>query len=165
MADLPEAVPHECPDNLMCTEDEVHELLCSLDPTKANGHDDISTRMLKETALSITPAVTQLFNISIRLGELPDEWKIARVTPIPKSRDHSVPGNYRPISLLSVLSKLLEMHIRNLLIDHLKDHYPLSAHQWGFTQGKSTTGALLDTTDQWHRHTTRLGPRYLLCIL
>ena len=151
VADLPEAVPHECPDNLMCTEDEVYELLCSLDPTKANGHDDISTRMLKETALSITPAVTQLFNISIRLGELPEEWKIARVTPIPKSHDHSVPGNYRPISLLSVLSKLLEMHIRNLLIDHLKNHYPLSAHQWGFTQGKSTTGALLDTTDQWHR--------------
>ena len=43
------------------------------------------------------------------------------------------------------------MHIRNLLIDHLKDHYPLSAHQWGFTQGKSTTGALSDVTDQWHR--------------
>ena len=117
--------------------------------------DDISTRMLKETALSITPAVTQLFNISIRLGELPEEWKIARVTPIPKSHDHSVPGNYRPISLLSVLSKLLEMHIRNLLIDHLMNHYPLSAHQWGFTQGKSTTGALLDTTDQWPDNSTR----------
>ena len=107
--------------------------------------------MLKETALSITPAVTQLFNISVRLGEIPEEWKTARVTPIPKSRDHSTPENYCPISLLSVLSKLLEMHIRNLLIVHLEEYYPLSVHQWGFTQGKSTTGALLDATDQWHR--------------
>ena len=107
--------------------------------------------MLKETVLSITPAVTQLFNISIQLGELPEEWKTARVIPIPKSRDHSTPENYHPILLLSVLSKLLKMHIRNLLIDHLEKYYPLSACQWGFTQGKSTTGALMDATDQWHR--------------
>ena len=65
MADLPNAVPHECPDNFLCTEDVIYELLCSLDLSKANGHDDISARMLKEAALSITPAVTQLFNISI----------------------------------------------------------------------------------------------------
>ena len=148
VADLPKIVPHECPENFLCSADAVYELLCSLDPTKANGHDDISARMLKETALSITPAVTQLFNISVRLGEIPEEWKTARVTPIPKSRDHSTPENYPPISLLSVLSKLLEMHIRNLLIVHLEEYY---VHQWGFTQSKSTTGALLDVTDQWHR--------------
>ena len=107
--------------------------------------------MLKETALSITPVVTQLFNISIQLGEIPEEWRTTRVTPIPKSRDRSTPENYRPISLLSVLSKLLEMHIRNLLIVHLEEYCPLSVHQWGFTRSKSTTGALLDATDQWHR--------------
>ena len=78
----------------MCTKDEVYELLCSLDSNNANGHDDISARMLKEAAMSITPAVTQLFNISIRLGELPEEWKIARVTPIPKSHNKSIPENY-----------------------------------------------------------------------
>ena len=76
VADLPKAVPHECPDKLLCTEDEVYELLCSLDPSKANGHDDISARMLKETALSITPAVTQLFNISIRLGNYRKSGKL-----------------------------------------------------------------------------------------
>ena len=43
VADFPEAVPHECPDKFLCTEDEIYELLCSLDPTKSNGHDDIST--------------------------------------------------------------------------------------------------------------------------
>ena len=107
--------------------------------------------MLKETALSVTPVVTQLFNISLKLCEIPDEWKIARVSPIPKSHK-SDPGNYRPISLLSVLSKLLEEHVRNLLVDHFEEFHSLSAHQWGFfTRGKSTTGALLAATNNWHR--------------
>lgn len=82
-ADLPEAVPHECLGKFMCTEDEVYKLLCSLDPTKPSRHDGISAQMLKATALSITPAMIQLHNISIRPGELPEEWKIVRVMPIP----------------------------------------------------------------------------------
>ena len=82
--------------------------------------------MLKKTALSITPAVTKLFNVSLTSGGLLSEWKTARVTPIPKSGDSSNPSNYRPISLLSILSKLLEKHIVNLLTEHLKSHAPLS---------------------------------------
>ena len=96
-SDLPEAVPHECPDKLKMKS----YTISSLDTTKANGHDDISAPMLKEIAMSITPAVTQLFNISIRLGELPQEWKIAHVMPIPKSHHKSAPENYHPTSLLS----------------------------------------------------------------
>ena len=126
------------------------DLMSNLDITKANGPDDISARMLKETALSITstPIMTHLFNISITLGELPDEWKMARVSHIPKSANHSDPGNYRPISLLSLLSKLLEKHIQHLLATHLEENHPISAQQWGFTRGKSTTGALLDVTER-----------------
>jgi len=86
LSDLQHTSPDSCPTNFLCTEEEVYSLLSTLDTTKANGHDDISARMLKETALSITPAVTELFNISIRLGELPDEWKVSRVSPIPKNQ-------------------------------------------------------------------------------
>ena len=68
--DLPDVALVDCPTEFLCTEDEVYELLFNLDITKANGPDDISTKMLKETALSITPIVTHLFNISITLGEL-----------------------------------------------------------------------------------------------
>ena len=125
------------------------KMKCTLDTTgKSSGDDDISARMLKETALSITPVVTQLFSIS--LGKIPNEWKIARVSSIPKSHKSDL-GNYHPISLLSMLSKLLEKHVRNLLVDHYKEFHPLSAQQWGFTHGKSTTGALLAATDNWHR--------------
>ena len=69
---------------------------------------------------------------------------------IPKSSKSFDPTNYRSISLLSILSKLLEKHMRGLLIHHLQTHCPLSAQQWGFTQGKSTIGALLAATDHWH---------------
>ena len=148
--DLPDVVLGGCPTDILCTEDEIYDLLCTLDTTKANRHDDISAKMLKETAMSFTPAVTKLFNISIRLGKLPDEWKIARVTPIPKVGNHSDPGNYRPISLLPILSKLLEKPMQNLLAKHFEE-YPLAAQQWGFTHGKSTTGALLAATDHWCR--------------
>lgn len=101
-----------CPNELLCTEEEVYNLLSTLDVSKSNGHDDISAQMLKETALSTMSAVTQLFNISIRLGEIPHEWKVARISPIPKSGKSSYPAKYRPISLLLVQSKLLEKHVR-----------------------------------------------------
>jgi len=108
--------------------------------------------MLKETALSMTPAVTKLFNMSINLGVLRDEWKIARVSPVPKpSSARSDSTNYRPISLLSVLSKLLEKHMRDILLDHLTQFSPISAQQWGFCRSKSATCVLLAATDLWHQ--------------
>ena len=61
----------------------------------------------------------------------------------------SDPGNYQPISLLFILSKLLEKYARNLLVKHFEEHCPLSVQQWGFTPGKSTTGALLAATNHW----------------
>ena len=84
-----------------------------------------------------------LFNLSIKNCELPYDWKLAHVTPIPKSNDKSDPLNYRPISLLSILVKLLEKHMYSKILEHLKDISFLSNKQWGFTKGKSTTGALL----------------------
>ena len=70
---------------------------------------------------------------------------MAQVIPIPKSEQLSNPTNYRPISLLSILSKLLERYVQTHLLNHFQDYSPLSAQQWGFSKGKSTTGALLST--------------------
>ena len=97
----------------------------------------------------MTPAVTKLFNnfMSISLGVLPDEWKIARVSPVPKSSTRSDPTNYRPISLLSVLSKLLEKHMRDILLDYLTQFSLISVQQWGFCREKSATCALLAARD------------------
>ena len=107
--------------------------------------------MLKATVGSITPAVTKLFNMSIKTGKLPNEWKLALVTPIPKPGNKSDPANYRPISLLSIISKLLEKHIHIHLLKHLQEQSCISNSQWGFTKGKATTGALLIVVQTWHQ--------------
>ena len=74
---------------------------------------------------------------------------IDNVTPIPKSTGSGTPCGYRPISLLSILSKMLERHIAQLLLEHLATHHPLSLQQWGFQTGKCTTTALIHVTDHW----------------
>ena len=104
--------------------------------------------MLKATALSISKSLFDLFNKSIIMGKFPSDWKFARVVPILKSdcSKNPCPANYRPTSILSVLSKLLGKHVHNLLLLRLNTVVPLSQHQWGFTAGKSTTAALLSFT-------------------
>ena len=63
--------PHECPEELLCNEEDVYQLLSSLDVIKANGPDGISARILKHTAASITPSITKLFNLSLCIGHVP----------------------------------------------------------------------------------------------
>ena len=136
-------------DNLLCTEDEVYEMIVSLDTSKANGSDDISARMLKGMAHSTTPVLTHLFNMSIESGIFPDKWKLSSVVPIPKGGDHSNPSNSRPISLLSVVRKMLERHVYYLITEYLSSDHPLANTQWGFQSGKSTMSALLTTAHDW----------------
>ena len=98
----------ECLAELFCTTDEVEHVLRNLDVSKATGPDDVSATIFRHTATSIAPSVTKLFNLSIKLGQVPTEWKISVVVPIPKSSDRSSPTNYRLLSLLSIVSKTLE---------------------------------------------------------
>ena len=123
-------------------------LLSSLNARKATGADGISAKMLKLTGSSIVNSLVKLFNLSLKSGIFPSDWKFARVVPIPKRGNHQSPSNYRPISILPIISKLLEKHVHNLLFQHLSNNCPLSPNQWGFTEGKSTTTALLSFTHE-----------------
>ena len=118
-------------------------LISSLDTSKSTEADGVSGKMLKSTAPFIAKSLTKLFNKSLRSGKFPSDWKAARVVPIPKGGDPESPVNYRPISILSILSKLLEKHLHDLLSHHLNTFSSLSEHQWGFTSRKSTTSALI----------------------
>ena len=102
--------------------------------------------MLKGTAEAITPTVTHLFNLSLKSGEVPEAWKTSSVVSIPKThRPSDNPIDYRPISLLSTLSKLLEKHVYKLLWQHLNANGLVSDSQWGFCPSRSTVTALLST--------------------
>ena len=98
------------PEEFLCTGEQVSNFIHSLDSTKATGADGISTRMLKATATCISKSLSDLFNKSLITGTLPTAWKFARVVPIPKSGSSKDSANYRPISILTVISKLLEKH-------------------------------------------------------
>ena len=138
------------PDDFLCTEDWVFNNLISLDVTKSSGPDEVSAHMLKFTAASISYSITTLFNMSLSLGCVPAQWKTVRVTPVPKVSKPTLPDHFRPISLLSILSKLLERHICLIIRDHLASYSLLSDRQWGFRPGRSTTSALLSTLSDWH---------------
>ena len=79
----------------------------------------------------------------------PTCWKTSSVVPVPKSSKHNEVANHRPISLLPVVSKLLEQHIHQVITTHLNETRPLSNKQWGFQPGKSTVTALLAVTHDW----------------
>ena len=141
-----------CPEDLLCSVEEIQWLLEHLDTSKSNGPDGISAKMLKLTASSIAPSITNLFNVSIRTGCFPAFWKTSNVVPVPKSNNRHEPSNYRPISLLPILGKLIEHHIHFLITDHLSLYHPISDSQWGFQVGKSTVSALLTSTHEWLQH-------------
>ena len=82
--------------------------LKQLDINKATGSDGIPVRLLKEIANQIAPSLTMLFNKSLRLGIFPKEWKLANILPIFKKGKRDFVENYRPISLLPVISQVLE---------------------------------------------------------
>lgn len=124
---------------------EVHAVLTSLDATKATGPDEIPSRLLKQTADVIAPSLCKLFNKSLLSGTLPEEWKLANVVPVYKKGDKEHTENYRPISLLSIVSKVLERCVLNNIKAHLLD--TITGNQHGFITGRSCVTNLIATFD------------------
>ena len=105
--------PHLAVSDITITQEGVQTLLCHHNPHKATGPDQVSPRLLKETAKQISPALTLVFQASINQGKVPEEWKSANITPLFKKGDRSAPVNYRPASLTSVCSKVMEHIIQS----------------------------------------------------
>ena len=78
----------------------------SINPNKATGPDNIPNKVLKMAAEILSPSLTAIFNRSLSMGIYPDDWKMARVLPIFKSGDKEDIGNYRPVSIISAISKV-----------------------------------------------------------
>ena len=129
--------------NISCSQEEVLDLLSTYKLKTAAGPDSVSSRMLQETARSISPSLTELFNLSLKKAKVPDQWKISNITPIFKSGDPSSALNYHPISLLPLISKILERIIHSRLMNYLQTNRLLSSCQYGFRPRSSTQEALL----------------------
>ena len=139
------------------TELEVYNLLSKLDVNKASAWDEVEAKYLKIGAAAIVPSLMALFNTSLASGELPEDWKCAKITPVFKLGARSDPTNYQPISLLPIVSKLLEQFVFNNFSQHLEVNSLLPECQYGFRKGRSTQDAvsilvndLLEAKDNRH---------------
>uniref|UniRef100_A0A3B3HBJ0 ribonuclease H n=1 Tax=Oryzias latipes TaxID=8090 RepID=A0A3B3HBJ0_ORYLA len=119
------------------TVQQVHKALRMLDPRKHPGPDSIEPFFLKAAADFVAQPLTVLFNLSIQSGEIPAIWKSAFVRPVLKGGDPAVLSNYRPISNLCVLSKILESLVSDQLKDYLTINELLSMLQSGFRKKHS----------------------------
>ena len=122
-------------------EQDVFRALRSLDPSKAMGSDGISPKLLKNCALGLYQPLHHLFSSSLLQNYLPSEWRTHLIKPIFKSGNRNSVRNYRPISLLSEVSKVLESLVYNGIVDFVTNS--ISVHQFGFLRGRSTLQRLL----------------------
>ena len=129
--------------------DIVLDLLKKIDEKKATGLDKIPNKLLKMAASIVAPSLTDVFTKSILTGIYPTEWKLARVTPIFKKGSKSDINNYRPISVIPVVSKVLEKLVYDQRYHYLNDNKLLSSCQSGFRSLHSTITALLEATNSW----------------
>ena len=129
--------------NLSDTDISIHDTftaLTNLDPLKATGIDGIGPRLLKTCSTPLCTPLQHLSSMSLKNASIPSEWKIHKITPIFKSSEKPSVCNYRPISLLSSVSKVLE----RLIYKAIGFLYPsFSCSQFGFQEGRSTLQALL----------------------
>lgn len=122
--------------------DEVLSLINKLEVSKSAGDDNISSKVVKMIGSQIAPVLVHIFNKSLETGIFPNKMKIAKVIPIHKSGSNTILNNYRPISLLSVFSKLLEKIVKKRLLSFLNFHNILSDFQFGFREELNTEMAL-----------------------
>ena len=129
----------------LVSESKVVKLLNGLSNRKAAGLDKISGKILK-----IAPSLTHIFNHSLISKCFPCEWKMARLIPLYKKGPRDLTENYRPISILPAISKIMERILHDQIYQYLSDNSLLSEHQFGFRKLHSTASALLDSTNSWY---------------
>ena len=126
--------------------EEIENIIRNMKPKKSQGKDNINSVFIKKIKESICRPLTLLMNKSIDNGVVPQVLKLAKVLPIFKSKDQELYSNYRPISILPCLSKILEKIMHNRLYQFLEMNNILIDQQFGFRPGYSTTHAITKLT-------------------
>ncbi|XP_057294693.1 uncharacterized protein LOC130623235 [Hydractinia symbiolongicarpus] len=128
--------------------DDVLPILKSIRRSKASGVDDIPSSLVKDAAEELAPPISFLINWSFKVGTFPTAEKTAKVTPLYKSSGkRNSFDNYRPISVLNVISKVIEKIACHQITDHLENNNLLSSCQYGFRRNRSTQHAVSKLVD------------------
>ena len=99
----------------------VEKYIKKLKPSKSEGPDNCHPKFLQETIDEVTEPLSILFNKSLKEGKIPEQWRLANVVPLHKKGPKSNPENYRPISLTSVVSKMMEKIFRDKIMVHMEN--------------------------------------------
>ena len=131
---IPDMGQSEIPSMSNCTVDwkGVHKLLMNLKTKKATRTDEIPAFILKAAATELAPALANLFQLSLDLRQVPQDWREASVVPLLKKGDRHPASNYRPVSLTSITCKLLEHIVHSNVMQHFDRYDVLSDNQHGF---------------------------------
>ncbi len=122
--------------------------LSSLKTNKATGLDQISAKLLKDSASTIASSLMKIFNASLFSQTFPDIWKKGKIIPLFKSNDPTSPNNYRPITILPILSKIMERIVHKQIYKYLQEHKLITSEQFGFHPYLSTNVALTRVTEE-----------------
>ena len=131
------------------TPDEVQKIIKSLKHSKSTGLDYIDTSVIKLAANELLPSITHIVNLSIRDQCFPQTWKRSKVVPLLKKDDRFNPKNYRPVALLSIISKILERSVYLQLFEYLDSSSLLHPNHHGSRRAHSTCTALIQMYDTW----------------
>ena len=126
------------------SENKIVNILNQLLVTSADGYDNFPSKFIKLTIEHIKKQLYKIFNASLPIGYFPDLLKIARVVPIFKSGNSKIISNYRYISILPYISKIIERIMYNRLSNYLTKYNLLTFSQHDFSAFSSTTTALVD---------------------
>ena len=129
------------------SEQFVHKEILNLNPAKSTGLDDIPARFIRDGAPILKIPITFIVNLSITSGTVPDDMKVARVKPLYKKNSPLEVGNYRPVSILSIVSKILERSVYSQLSEFLDSNNLLFEYQSEFRSKFSTDTCLIHLLD------------------
>ena len=142
---------------------KVCKKLLAISPFKASGPDAIPTRIWKEYAPELAEPITVIFNTSLSAGTFPIAWKDSNITPVSKVTPIAGKGDFRPIALTAVVSKVLEDFVVEWLIEDVK--HIIDPSQFGCLKGTSTTCCLLDMINNWLSSLDEPGKFLRVCFL
>ena len=131
------------------TADAVLKKLMTLRSNTSPGVDGINPRMLKETAGHLADPLACFFQRCFDTQTIPSMWKKGLITPIFKGGSRTDPANYRPVTLLPVLSKVMESIVADDIMHFLEQHKIIAPEQHGFRQRRSCTSNLLIARNSW----------------
>lgn len=129
-------------------EEVLHRIIRKINDKKSPGYDTIRAKDVKYISEKITPVLMHLINLCISQSTYPDQLKIGLVRPIHKKGSHTDTNNYRPITILSCLDKIIEKYIGNSVNNFLSSNGLIHVKQFGFQKRKSTSQLLSLFTDE-----------------